>query len=684
MSAIGHSRVTPLIPGSPRRWLPLLVLLLAVPLLMPIATDTVVAEDTEPPEWGNATRSDDTTIEVTLYDDESIATNTIQADDFTLTAGRVENVSVTSISAAKGNKTGARVSLALESKVDKNNVSVSLRNTANITDTAGNELPDEAVTATGMDAVVPKYRDFNVTRVNSSTAEITVETHERLDQLRVSIGGASLDTLNISAFTERTGNSAVYTREYTFPEEGEYSLLLMSVTDRHGNNNSFSRQQTFLYDGTGPNVTVTGPRNATVGEPVAFSAAETTDGQGVESIQWQVGDDTILSGENITVAFASPGSHEVAVTATDPFGNTETVTRVVSVTGNGTVGNVTVQQPNATVASVSVNGTGQSQVIQPQVGALTSGPNGTLERLTASFPSNESATLTIRSRQPPPSFATATGHTGISRFALDNGAVPTADVLVRFTVNRDTLAAVDAEPGAVTLFRNSNGWTPLPTEVADRTESHIVYRATSPSLSTFVVGVERVTAADADSETATTNETATSEAAANGTSTSESETTETSTPEPETQTETAREPDIVVTNATAAPSTLSPGDRTVITVDLENRGTVSGDHNVIVALNTSILTTRTVTVPAGETRTTEFARSVPENRTGELTVDGQRVGNVTGDSGGLPIPALPSIGVPNPLSLWPDGIVGTVLGGLLGVAVGLYGVLKALAIYLGY
>jgi hypothetical protein len=152
----------------------------------------------------------------------------------------------------------------------------------------------------------------------------------------------------------------------------------------------------------------------------------------------------------------------------------------------------------------------------------------------------------------------------------------------------------------------------------------------------------------------------------------------------ETRTAESGQPDIVVTNATAAPSTLSPGDRTVITVELENRGTASGDHNVIVALNTSILTTRTVTVPAGEMRTTEFARSVPENRTGELTVDGQRVGNVTGDSGGLPIPALPSIGVPNPLSLWPDGIVGTVLGGLLGVAVGLYGVLKALAIYLGY
>ena len=127
------------------------------------------------------------------------------------------------------------------------------------------------------------------------------------------------------------------------------------------------------------------------------------------------------------------------------------------------------------------------------------------------------------------------------------------------------------------------------------------------------------------------------------------------------------------------------GERTVDTVELENRGTASGDHRVVVSLNRSVLATRTVTVPAGETRTTEFARSVPENATGDLTVDGRRVGNVTAaGGGGFSLPSLPSVGIPNPLSLWPDGIVGTVLGGLLGVAIGLYSVLKALAIYLGY
>jgi hypothetical protein len=668
MSATGHAREAATSTGRRRRWLPLLALLLAVPLLTAVAAGTATAEDTDPPEWGNATRSDDTTIELTLYDDSSINTNTIQADDFRLTAGDVENISVSSINAPEGNKSGARVSLQLADKVDQNNVTVRLHDTANITDSAGNELPRESVTATGMDSISPKYRDFNVTRINSSTAEITVETHERLDQLWISVGGQSLDTLNISGFTERTGNTATYTREYTFTEEGEYSLLLLSVTDRNGNNNSFSRQRSFLYDGSPPNVTVTGPENATVGESVNFSAANSTDDQGVDSVRWEVGGETILTGENITVAFATPGTHEVTVSATDPIGNTKTVTRVVSVTGNGTAGNVTMRRPNATTANISVNGTGQSQRIQPSDGALVSGPNGTLERLTVTVPRNESAELTIRSRRPASSFAAATDHTGLSRFDVDHGSVPAEDATFTFTVARETLEAVGAEPGSVTLFRKNDSWSPLTTEIASRGESQIVYRAQSPGLSTFVVGAERTTAADA-------------KAAAES---------ETSTPEPETTekpTEDAGRPDIAVTNATAVPSTVDPGDQTVITVELENRGTASGDHLVVVSLNTSILTTRTVTVPAGETRTTEFARSVPENSSGTLTVDNRRVGNVTAAESGfsLPgLPSLPSLAIPNPVSLWPDGIVGTVLGGLLGVAIGLYSLLKGLAIYLGY
>jgi len=59
----------------------------------------------------------------------------------------------------------------------------------------------------------------------------------------------------------------------------------------------------------------------------------------------------------------------------------------------------------------------------------------------------------------------------------------------------------------------------------------------------------------------------------------------------------------------------------------------------------------------------------------------QRGGNESedgGDGGGFDVP------IPNPLALWPDGLVGTILTGVIGLLVGTYGVLKALALYLGY
>ena len=41
-------------------------------------------------------------------------------------------------------------------------------------------------------------------------------------------------------------------------------------------------------------------------------------------------------------------------------------------------------------------------------------------------------------------------------------------------------------------------------------------------------------------------------------------------------------------------------------------------------------------------------------------------------------------GIPNPFSLWPDGIVGTAIAGLVAFVAVAYGVLKGIAIYLGY
>lgn len=664
MSSLGPCpRTAP--PSRERtRWLPVLVAVLALPVLAGMVADPVAADD-DPPEWGNATRGNATTIDVYLYDDGTLDTGTIDAGDFSLTAGRVANVSVSSVNASGANRTGARVSLLLERKVDADNVTVSLSNTASITDEAGNELPDEDVTATGMDAVVPKYKSFEVRRVSNSTAEIVVEMHEPLSALTVSVGGAELDTLNISQFSERVGTTATYTRRYTFPVEGQYSLLLMRAVDQNGNENEFGRQRTFRYDGTAPTVTVEGPTNATVGEPVNFSAANSTDDNGIASVRWYLGRGTILTGERIAVAFATPGTHEVEARVTDPMGNTATVTRVVTVTGDG--GTVTVTRPNATAATASINATGRPQRIEASDGPLLGDENVTLERLVGSFPANESVRVAVHAGRVPSSFAAATDSAGVGRFDVDHDA-PAGDVTVTFAVDRTAIDAAGGTPTSVALFRRQGDWNALETTVVSRGPSQVVYRARSPGLSTFVVGVANDTATD---EAQTPEPTPEAESGA-------------STDDGPSQARETGEPEIVVTNATADPTTVAPGERIVLTVELRNRGTATGDHRVLVAVNGSILTRRTVTIPPGETRTTAFTPDVSGNATGELTVDGRPVATVTGDSGGLPIPALPSVSLPNPLSLWPDGLVGMALGALVGLTVTVYGVLKALAVYLGY
>ncbi|MFB6222360.1 MAG: PKD domain-containing protein [Haloarcula sp.] len=654
MSDTGHSRKTTLLSGSYRRWIPLLALLLAIS----VGVGTAAAEDTESPEWGNATAStatqgNTTTIDVFLYDNEELDTATIDRDDFRVSMGQVVNISVSETSAGGENRNGTRVSLHLDSKLDTNNVSVSLRDNAKITDNASNKLPEKTITATGVDSVTPKYRSFKVTRINSSTAKISVETHEPLQDLRISVGGPDTDTLNISNFTEQTGNTVTYTRKYTFPEEGEYSLLLMQVTDTNGNVNRFGRQRTFLYDGTAPNVTIVGPEESKVGQPVNFSAANSTDERGIESIQWRLGRETILTGEQITVAFATPGSHEVVVEVTDPLGNTATVTKIVSVVGEGASGNVTMQRANATSVTASINGTGRPQRVQRSTGSLISGQNGALKWVDVTIPANSSAQMTVSARRPPAAFADAADHTAVARFDVEHGEEATEDATFTFTVDQTVVESAGATPEDVTLFRRQNGWTPLSTAVISRSESQVVYRADSPGLSTFVVGVENTT-----------------------------EPSETETPAP---TASSGQPDIVLTNATSDPESLAPGDQIVVTAELQNRGTATGDHRVVVAVDGTMVTRRTVTVPAGETRTTEFVRSVPANSTGTLTVGGQRVANVTAASdGGSLLPSLPSLGVPNPLFLWPDGIVGTILSAVIGLIVGLYSVLKGLAIHLGY
>ncbi|WP_254280202.1 PKD domain-containing protein [Haloarcula marina] len=660
--------------------------LLAVALfcaLAVLASGTVAAADTEAPEFGNATKGNATTIHVTVYDNGTLDTGSIAAADFVTTRGTVENISVADIDAGE-NRTGARVSLYLAERLNANNVTVGIRSAGGIADTAGNKLRDGTVTVSGMDTVTPRYRSFEIRRVNASTVEIRAAVNEPLDGLSVSIGGPVTDRLNRSDFTESVGDAVVYTARYTFPEEGAYPILWLNATDRYGNTVKLSRLRSFRYDGSAPNVTLDGPTNATVGETLNFTARNSTDEQGIDRYRWRIDGGTLLPGPSIQVAFATPGAHEVAVEATDPFGNAATVARTVTVTRDGDASGLNVSQPNATTASTTVVGTGFAQRITAPNDSLVTTANASLDRVTVTLPANETVPLTVRARNRTPfSFLTVTGDAGLATFAVDHGGVPVDRATFTFTVPRPALN--EASPSAVTLYRDDDGWSALDTAVVSRNETRVVYQASSPGLSRFAVGVgdgadarptETATETPGPTRTPVENETATAteseaEAAESGgdaQAASESQSTGT--------------PDIEVTNVTAEPDSLAVRDSVVLTVEVTNDGTATGDYLVGVFLNDSTLATREVTVPAGETRTTEFSRELDDS--GPLEVGTTRVANVTG-GGGFSLPSLgaPS-GLPNPLSLWPSGIVGTILGAVVGLVVVVYGILKALAIYLGY
>jgi len=522
-----------------------------------------------------------------------------------------------------------------------------------------------------MDTLVPDDESFELNRVNASTVEVQVETDERLDGIELNILGPVDDNLSRANFTESVDRTATYTATYTVPEEGQYTFVWARATDRYGNFLRLEETRDFEYDDGYPDVVLDGVEETTVGETVNFSAAESDD-DGIESYQWRIDGGTILTGPSIDIAFAVAGTHEVVVEVTDTTGNTTVASQQVQVApANDSA--VTLSQENATYATASVEGTGYLQQVRATDGQVVESGNVSLDRISATFPSETAVDLTFSANDSTPQ---SLGVTGLGLFEISHGNVTAEDVTFRFEVNRSALDQTDTTPADVRLYRNDSGWTELDTSIVNRGDAHVEYQASSPGLSQFAVGVP------AQQSTESGNETTESDSGNETTDSGESNDTE-SDPGPS---EPSGSPDVVVTNVTVNETSPSVGDTVSINVTATNRGTAAGNYSVDVVLNNSTLATEEMEVRPGATQTEEFVHQVPEE--GALEVDGQRVGNVTSGGGLLgilpgPVASILSA-IPNPLALWPSGIVGTILGGVIGLVVTVYAILKGLAIYLGY
>lgn len=626
----------------------------------------------EPPAFGNATKGNLTTIELTITDDTDVDEGSITAGDFELEPGDVRDVDV--------NESGsdAHVEIFLTNVVESDTVNVSLAEGGSIDDSADNTLTTAEATAAGMDAYSPQLQDLTITRLNESAVDVEVVSSEALSELYVGVGGPGGRTLTIDNFTARDTRATFeypYNATVTFDSDGEYDVLVGTLTDENAVSSRYNVERTVLVDRTAPSASIDGPASADVGEEATFDGTGSTDEFGVNGYEWAVDGNETATGETLEHTFETPGYHEVTLTATDRRNNTDDTSMLVLVESTTTRENVTVDANGSSVASATVGPNRTTgRVLIDRDGGLVTTAGVRIDSLTVDVPVGEGADLEF----------TATENASASFEAVDTTALAGLEVTherslssatFRFAVNRTRLDAAGLSPRNVTLYRHADGWRSVYTTRIDESDGWVIYEATAAGLSEFVVGASGgdVASNDADGETEDTG-------AENGTDATNG--TEGTGPEAGTVTGSAS---ILVTNSTLLTGAVDAGDRVLVRATARNAGNATGTFEMGLVVNNSHVTTTPVTVPPGENRSVTFAERVETGGTvvvngtiaGELSVEGGQAATAAeSGGGGLPIP--------NPLSLWPGGLVGRVLGAVFWFLAVSFTVLKALAIYLGY
>ena len=680
--------------------------LLAAGLAMPALAQS--GNDTDGPTLSAAERGNETTIVVTITDDQDVDESSISLSDFDVGAGLLGNATV------EESGSNAVVELVLVSTLDTDNVTVSLA--GSITDTTGNTVSSGSATATGMDSRQPRLLGFTVDRRNDTHARLAVETTEPLSRLTLAIGGANADNLVLANFTEtiRNSNTLEYARVHEFDEEGESRLLLMQLADEAGNAVGYNARRNYLVDRTPPTASIDGPSSVTTGDTHTF-ASDADDNVKVESVRWSIEPNTTRAGRSIEYAFTEPGNRTLAVRVTDGRNRTATVRHNVTVRPGASKDGVDVTPVAAdrTNATVYADRVARRVRVADERGHLVSRDGVTVEALSVTPPANESIRLSATVSGQASAFTTATGRRSVAAISIGHPSTDTAEnVTVAFAVDRLRLQAAGLAPEEVSLYRHNETWRELPTRVRWGDAERVHFTADSPGLSTFAIGASNQTATGENGTNAATNESE-SGATANGTggaNTTESDDTDTSTA---TASDTEESASLVVTAATLAEETVVAGEYAVVTATVANEGGRTGSRTVALTGNGSTLANRTVTVQPGENRSLQFASRVDQPIT--LAVGGTTAGTVTvrndstsasgasrtrtqsesATSSPTPVtdgssatdePSDASTvnatttggggGLPNPLALWPGGIVGLVTVS--------YGVLKAIAMYLGY
>lgn len=385
-----------------------------------------------------------------------------------------------------------------------------------------------------------------------------------------------------------------------------------------------------------------------------------------------------------------PGLTEVIVRATDANGDEVTERFYVNgssretFVGNGTgdqwpavtVTSLSDDRPNTASSAVTVRRApaGETVRIPSLSDADVAGTgNVSLDRLAVSVAAetNVTATVAVSERDDDVTLRAPPGTRPAGTVSIQHSlpADRVDGVRLTVTVDRQYLAAHGIDPANLTLYRRSGGaWTPIPTRVADESETTVRYSVDSSGLSVFSLAAGQPEAGTADgglvgefAGLASTD--VTDGPRGNWTVTLPEDANESD----EAGNESVAEPQVFVTDVAVNRTEVGVNESVTVNATLENAGEANGSYvaglQTVQGLNRTFVEKREVAVPAGERRTVRFRTAFEEPGNHTVSVNGTQAGPVVvSEGGGL-------LSVFSVLSVLPLRLIGMGLGGLVGLAV---------------
>lgn len=612
--------------------------------------------DTGDPTVGNLTKVNVTAMELVVGDDVDVNESSIDAGDFELSVGRLENVSATE------DGSDAVVTLVLNSTVNRDTVTVSVATNTTITDEAGNELdtvraPSRSVD--GMDGAPPDVRTLEVRNGTSGTIEVEVRATEELSKLFVGLNGPESTVLDIDDF-QKSGLTT-YVASVDPGPAGEYRVRVSRLVDTNDNARTTSVYEEVRVDVEPPDAVAGIDFGASDGLVVTFDAGRTTDANPVRNYTWNFGDGGAATGERVSHRF-DPGNYTVTLEATDVFGNTGTDHLQLDLSNH----NASIDAPELLGfydVSVSPNPDAESgaavidvpearanesvRLAAERGGPIAAARSVSLRSMVVTLSRNASYSIGVQIDDPSVVGDAAAAANGslLAGMTLVHDVPDEAveNVTLGVGVDRERLNDTDG----VALYRFHNGsWDRLASEALNGTNETARYRVDSPGLSRFAV-VREPGSGPAGNRTATPTATAT----------------------PRDR--------VAVVDASLNASGVDPGATVGVTATVRNRGDEAAEFTAGLAVDASVVETRPLSVPAGETRNASFAYAPAEAGSYVLAVNGTAAGTLTvGDEA--------TAGPLSVLGFLPLGLLRTLLTYVGGLLVALFLVLKATALYLGY